>query len=78
MMLVAGAATCIITWIMDYSIPGKLFALLISLVVFYILGVILRNTLDRFEKQNEAKSKEEGEVIEKEAHEELEQKESET
>lgn len=67
LMLTAGAVTCIITFIQKYSVLGKLTALLVVLVIFYLLGSILRWTLDYFDKQNEEKSKEEGEVIEKEA-----------
>lgn len=67
LMLTAGAVTCIITFIQKYSVLGKLTALLVVLVIFYLLGSILRWTLDYFDKQNEEKSREEGEVIEKEA-----------
>lgn len=66
LMLTAGAVTCIITFVQKYSVLGKLTALLVVLVIFYLLGSILRWTLDYFDKQNEEKSKEEGEVIEKE------------
>ena len=67
LMLVAGAITCIITYMNEYSIMGKLIALFISLLVFYILGNILRCTLDYFDKQNEKRLSDEGEVIEKES-----------
>lgn len=53
LMLIAGAVTSIMTFIMDYSIVNKLLALLISLLVFYFLGSILKWVLDYFEKQNE-------------------------
>lgn len=66
LMLVAGGVTCIITFIQKYSVLYKLVSLLIVLLIFYFLGSILRLTLDRFDRQNEEKSKEEGEVIEKE------------
>lgn len=66
LMLVAGAVTCIITFIQKYSVLSKLVSLLIVLLVFYFLGSLLRWTLDYFDKQNEKKSKEEGEVIKKE------------
>ena len=45
----------------------KLAALLITLVIFWILGSILEGTLNRFDAQNEERRKQEGEVIEKEA-----------
>ncbi len=66
LMLTAGAVTCIITFVQQYSVLNKLISLLVVLIVFYLLGSILRFTLDYFDKQNEEKSKEEGEVIEKE------------
>ncbi len=71
MMLVAGAATCVITLINNYSVLGRLTSLLIVMVVFYFLGSVLKWTLDSFERQNaeSMKNQEEGEVIEKEAEE---------
>lgn len=74
LMLIAGAVTCIITFIQNYSVLGKLVSLLIVLLIFYFLGSVLRWTLDYFDRQNEKKSKEEGEVIEKEAEGEEENK----
>uniref|UniRef100_UPI0040564FAB hypothetical protein n=1 Tax=Acetatifactor sp. TaxID=1872090 RepID=UPI0040564FAB len=67
LMLVAGAVTCIITFIQNYSVLHKLVSLLIVLLIFYFLGSVLRWTLDYFDGQNEKKKKEEGEVVEKEA-----------
>ncbi len=69
LMLVAGAITCIITFVQKYSILGKLVSLLVVLLVFYFLGSLLRWTLDYFDEQNEIRNKEEGEVIEKDAEE---------
>lgn len=69
LMLLAGAATCIITFIRDYAMVERLGILLGVLVLFYLLGSILVWTLDYFDMQNEQKRKEEGEVIEKEAEE---------
>lgn len=66
LMLVAGAVTCIITYIQKYTMIAKLVSLFIVLLVFYVLGSVLKWTLDYFERQNEEKLKEEGEVIEKE------------
>lgn len=59
LMLVAGAVTCIITFIQDFSVAGKLGALLLVLVIFYFLGSILKWTLNRFDKQNELRRQEE-------------------
>lgn len=67
LMLTAGAVTCIITFIRKYSMLEKLASLLAVLVLFYLLGSILKWTLDYFERQNEKKRQEEGEVIEKES-----------
>ena len=67
LMLVAGAATCIITLIKQYSILNSLVSLFIVLVVFFFLGSVMKWTLDYFERENEKRNQEEGEVIEKEA-----------
>lgn len=69
LMLTAGAVTCIITFIKGYSTLVKLSLLLAVLVLFYLLGSILKWTIEHFEAQNEQKRREEGEVIEKEAEE---------
>lgn len=69
LMLLAGAITCIITFIRDYAMVERLSILLGVLVLFYLLGSILVWTLNYFDMQNEKKRKEEGEVIEKEAEE---------
>lgn len=69
LMLTAGAVVCVITFINNYSVPAKLTSLLAVLILFYLLGNILKWTLDRFDRQNEEKLMEEGEVIEKEAEE---------
>ena len=58
LMLVASAVTCIINLIQYKSILGQLTSLLIVLVVFYVLGSVLKWTLDLFERQNEEKAKE--------------------
>lgn len=67
LMLVAGAVTCIITYVMNYSVLAKLVSLLIVLLIFFFLGSVLKWTLDYFDSQNEKKALEEGEVIEKES-----------
>lgn len=66
LMLTAGAVTCVITFIVGYSTVEKLAFLLAVLVLFYLLGSVLKWTLDYFDMQNEKKRQEEGEVIEKE------------
>ena len=67
LMLAAGAVTCIITYIKKYPVNTQLIALFAVLVVFYVLGSVLVWTLDYFERQNEEKRGEEGEVIEKDS-----------
>ncbi len=64
LMLTAGAVTCIITYVMDYSMVIRLVSLFFILLLFYLFGNILKWTLDFFEKQN--KEKEEREKKEKE------------
>jgi Ca2+-dependent lipid-binding protein len=72
LMLVAGAATCVLTFIYSYTIFERLLILFIVLLVFYILGTIMKSTLNYFDGLNEKRSKENGEVIEKDAETETE------
>ena len=69
-MLSAGAVVSIAMRILHYETKTMLIILLCVLVGFYIAGSILKYMLDRFEKQIEEASMEEGEVIEKELAEE--------
>lgn len=78
LMLIAGAITCVITYVKQYSVLNKLLALLIVLLVFYFLGTVLRLALDSFDKQNEEKQKEEEADNEEEPSEEEGEKEEET
>jgi len=77
LMLVAGSATCIITFIQKYTILEKLVSLFVVLLIFYFLGSLLKWTLDYFDEQNAKKNAEEGEVIEKTSEEEGDKKEKE-
>lgn len=70
LMLAAGLITSIRTYYLGYDIKKTLISLLIALLVFYTLGSILKFVLDTFEKQNEQKAMDEGEVIAKAAEEE--------
>ena len=72
LMLSAGVVTCIITILEHDTVFEKLVSLLVVLVIFLMLGNVLKWTLDYFDRQNEEKLKAEGEVIEKELEEELE------
>lgn len=67
LMLTAGAVTCVINLIRQYSLLNQLIILFVVLVVFYLLGCVLMWTLDLFDRQNEKQIPEEGEVIEKES-----------
>lgn len=67
LMLTAGAVTCIITFIRKFSVLEKLVWLFAVMLLFFLLGSILKGTLDYFDAQNEKRRLEEGEVIEKEA-----------
>lgn len=66
LMLTAGAVTCIITFVKGYSTSIKLSLLFAVLLLFYVLGSILKWTVEYFEAQNEKQRQEEGEMIEKE------------
>lgn len=65
MMLTAGAVMSIISYIQNFTILAKLVSLFVVLVVFYLFGSVLIWTLNYFDRQNEERLKEEGEVIEK-------------
>ncbi len=66
LMLTAGAVTSIITYIEKYPMVVKLVSLFVVLLIFYVLGCMIKWTLDFFELQNGEKRKEEGEDIEEE------------
>lgn len=66
LMLTAGAVTSIITYIEKYPMEVKLVSLFVVLLVFYVMGCVIKWTLDYFELQNEEKQKEEGGDIEEE------------
>lgn len=65
LMLLSGIVTCIITYIMNYTVVAKLVSLLAVMVVFLVLGNVLKWTLDLFDSQNEKKARE-AEAAEKE------------
>ncbi len=58
-MLIAGAITCIATWVHDYSALEKLVILLIVMIIFAALGSILQHVINCFDKQNEKRRQEE-------------------
>lgn len=71
-MLTAGLIVSIRTYFFHYDTKTWLIILLVVLIVFYALGSGLKFLLDTFDKENEKKALDEGEVIEKEAEEESE------
>lgn len=65
-MLLAGAVACIVTYINHYSLEDMLVVLILTLVVFLIIGVVIKLILDSFNIPNdEDKVDDEGEVVEK-------------
>lgn len=66
-MLTTGAITCIVSIVRKYTLFKQLLLLLIVLVVFYLIGALLKWMLDYFDRQNEKRAQEQGEVIEKNA-----------
>lgn len=70
-MLLAGAVTSIVMFLNHYEIKKMLWILVAVLVSFYIIGVVIKEILDSFDKEDmENKLSEEGKVIEKEGTEE--------
>ena len=65
--LAAGAVTCVVNLVRQYPAMDQMVLLLIVLIVFYVLGNIIKWTLDLFDHQNENFISDEGEVIEKES-----------
>ncbi len=57
LMLTAGACTCIVTMVQAYSVLASLVALFAVMLLFYCLGNGVRLLLDRFDRQNEEKAK---------------------
>lgn len=70
LMLVAGAICSIVCFAQGYDAFTMLLVLFIVLLIFYILGCIIKRVMEAFERENEERSKEEGEVIEKETSDE--------
>ena len=69
LMLIAGACTWIVTLVRSYSLLASLVALFTVMLLFYCLGSVIR-LLDRFDRQNEEKAKQEQEEKEKALQEE--------
>ena len=67
LMLVAGAICSIVCYAQGYDAFTMLLALFIVLLVFYVMGCIIKRIMEAFERENEERNKEEGEVIEKDS-----------
>ena len=69
LMLIAGAVTSIITFMLHYEGKTALLILLGVLLFFYIVGYMFASLIDRFEKEQEelekARMEEEGKVLAK-------------
>lgn len=70
LMLIAGLITSIRIFYLNYDMKTALIILLVVLILFYILGSSIKYVLDTFDKQNEKRALDEGEVIEKAAEDE--------
>ncbi|MDO5572775.1 MAG: hypothetical protein Q4G60_02210 [bacterium] len=64
-MLLAGAVTCIVTYLNGYEIKDTLIILIWVLIIFLIIGCVVKKILDSFHMPDEDAVGDEGEVIEK-------------
>ena len=69
LMLIAGAVTSIITYILHYEGKTALLILLAVLLLFYVIGVLFQKMIYGFEEENDRlereRLEEEGKVLEK-------------
>lgn len=70
--LAADAVTAILSRVKGFKLSSMLIALLAVTIVFYFFGTIIRRILDSYDVENQKKVSEEGEVIEKENVDEME------
>jgi ABC-type uncharacterized transport system permease subunit len=66
-MLFAGAITSIIAYLKKYSTQEMLFTVLIVLVVFYLIGMVVKEIVEYFLKTDQADTTDSEKVIEKES-----------
>ena len=66
-MLLAGTVACIVTYINHYDLKDMLVVLILTLVIFLIIGIVIKMILDSFDLPEEEKNEvgDEGEVVEK-------------
>jgi Ca2+/Na+ antiporter len=58
LMLIAGAVTCVVTFLRDDPVIVKMTALLAVMLLFYFMGSVLKWALNYFEQQNMPKEDE--------------------
>lgn len=72
-MLLGGAVAAVVTYVRGFTLKDTLVIVLVTLLGFYILGLILKRIFDSFrirkKEQEKESGLEEGEVIEKEPEE---------
>lgn len=73
LMLMAGGMTAVVTYFRGFNLMDMLIALLAVMIIFNFIGTLIKMVLDSFDKANEKKVSDEGEVIEKEADENAQQ-----
>lgn len=73
LMLAAAGMTAVVTYFRGFNLMDMLIALLAVMIVFNFIGTLIKMVLDSFDKENEEKVSDEGEVIEKEADENVQQ-----
>lgn len=68
LMLTGGAVSSIVTYVNHYSLKDMLIIVLLTLLGFYILGLLLKKMFDSFHMviKSDSEQETEGEVIEKE------------
>lgn len=66
-MLVAGAIASVITYMKQYDTKEMLFTVLIVLVIFYVIGMIVKEIMEYFLKTEKPEKSDSGKVIEKES-----------
>ena len=64
-MLLGGTVACVVTYINHYDLQEMLMVLISALLVFLILGLVIKLILDSFKLPEEDKVDDEGEVVEK-------------
>lgn len=64
-MLLAGAVTCIVTYLNGYEIRDTLMILIWVLIIFLIIGIVVKKILDSFHMPDADAVDDEGEVIKK-------------